>query len=177
MALKKIHLGALVLGIVLHSAAFGGSSSTIGFGFGKELRENTDISQYELFWCQPLGHKSNLGQEWKLATNLETAAAIITESGTGNSAARFALMPQLTLSSREDISFILGVGVGFMAGDTDYTAHNLGGEIFLASKLGLWFSIHQNIGLGVTYYHQSNAGLYEYNAGLNIVQLSIDYRF
>lgn len=163
--------------VLFQSAAHGGAMEEIGFGYGRELRENRNIAQYELFWRKPLQFSKKLGDEQQLDAALETAAAIVDENGSNNVAVRFSLMPHLILCPVEDVKFIFGFGTGFMAGDTEFTSQNLGGEFFLASKIGFWFRLAEKWGLNYTFYHQSNAGLYDYNASLNILQLSIGYRF
>jgi len=60
-----------------------------------------------------------------------------------------------------------------MAGETKFTKHDLGGPFFLASKLGLRLLIGKGWGLEYIYYHQSNAGIYEHNASLNMLQAAI----
>ena len=64
-----------------------------------------------------------------------------------------------------------------MTGDTEFTDQNLGGEFFWSSKLGLQLLLGSRFGIEYSYYHQSNAGIYEYNASLNMHQLALTLRF
>jgi hypothetical protein len=91
--------------------------------------------------------------------------------------ARLSLIPEIIFVPRQNINFIFGVGAGRMFGNTEFTKHNLGGEVLFASKLGLQFLIGQHWSIGYFYYHQSNAGIYDYNASLNMNHLTFSYSF
>lgn len=176
----RLPLLAIFISLLFSTGAYSETSETegqLGLGYGKQFFRNTDISQYELFWRQPLPWK----KQWsniELTTKLEIGGALVAESGSDRSTAgRFSLMPQLHLQSGEMINFILGFGVGFMAGETAFTDHDLGGPFLLASKFGIQFLLGENWGVEYTYYHQSNGGIYEPNASLNMNQLALTYRF
>jgi hypothetical protein len=148
----------------------------LGLSYGKEFDKNSDISQYEIFWRHQLPYTKQ-GTDWKLATALEFGAAILDESGSDNSpTGRFSLMPQLHLGG-DAFNFIIGLGAGFMAGETEFTDQNLGGSLFFSSKLGLQLLLGSRWGVEYTYYHQSNAGIYDYNASLNMNLLAVTFRF
>ena len=153
-------------------------SGQLGTGYGKELRGNTDLSQVELFYRMPLSYQKNLGDVWKLSTALEFGGAIIDDSESETSSTgRLSLMPQVRLSPSDAVHIIVGLGPGFMMGETDFDDHNLGGPFFLSSKVGLLFVIGQHFGVEYNYYHQSNAGIYEYNASLNMHHIALSYQF
>jgi hypothetical protein len=75
------------------------------------------------------------------------------------------------------VNFIIGLGTGFMVGETEFTDHNLGGAFLLNSKLGVQLLLGEHWGLEYVFYHQSNAGIYNYNASLNMHQLAFAYNF
>ena len=82
-------------------------------------------------------------------------------------------MPQLVLRQSDRIHYFVGFGAGLMGGSGEFTKHGLGGPFFLASKLGIRFPLGENFGVESAYYHQSNAGIYDRNASLNMLQLAI----
>ena len=75
------------------------------------------------------------------------------------------------------VYFVFGIGTGFMMGETDLEDHNLGGPFFLSSKVGLLFVLSEHFGIEYNYYHQSNAGIYDFNASLNMHHVALSYRF
>lgn len=166
----------LIISTLLCGAAYAENIGQLGVGYGKEFRKNTDISQIEIFWRHNLPYKKE-GTNWNLASALEFGAAYLDESGSDNSTGRFSLMPQLHLRSGEVINLFAGIGAGFMTGDTEFTDQNLGGEFFVSSKLGLQLLFGSRFGIEYSYYHQSNAGIYDYNASLNMHQLALTLRF
>lgn len=175
--LKSVIIGtilSLLAGVSVVSAA----SGQIGVGYGRELVGNTDISQLELFYRMPLSYQKELGDVWKLSTALEFEGAIIDDSESETSATgRLSLMPQMLLSPNDAVYFIFGLGSGFMMGETEFDDHNLGGPFFLSAKVGVLYVIAQHFGVEYNYYHQSNAGIYDFNASLNMHNISLSYRF
>lgn len=154
------------------------ASGQLGVGYGKQLIGNKDISQFELFYRIPLSYQKDLGDVWKLSTVLEFGGAIIDDSESETSSTgRLSLMPQMVLSPNDTVHFIFGLGTGFMMGETDFEDHNLGGPFLLSAKVGLLFVINQHFGIEYNYYHQSNAGIYDYNASLNMHHVALSYRF
>lgn len=150
----------------------------LGVGYGRELRENTDLSHVELFYRLPLSYQKDLGDNWKLSAALEFAGAVIDDADSKTSSTgRLSFMPQMMLSPNDTVHFLLGFGPGFMMGETEFESHNLGGPFFLSSKVGLLLPLGKDFGLEFNYYHQSNAGIYDYNAGLNMFHVAVSYRF
>lgn len=178
MIQAKIVLFSILLIIAGATSSLAGMSTQLGGGYGKQFLSNKDLEQYEVFWRQPLPYKTILGDSWDVTTGLELSAALLRESGTDNSeTSRFSLMPQVILSPHDMVNFIIGFGAGFMTGETEFTDHNLGGPFLLASKLGIQFLFGEHWGLECVYYHQSNAGIYQYNASLNMIQVAFAYNF
>ncbi|MDX2481933.1 MAG: acyloxyacyl hydrolase [Desulfuromusa sp.] len=166
-----------VLCILHSSSAYCRKVDQIGFGYGQEFKHNTDISQYEIFYQHPIFYEKNIGSAWKIKSLLEFGAALIDESGSDNSpTGRFSIMPQMLLAPSDWINLIVGLGAGFMAGETELTDQNLGGAFLLSSKVGLQIFLGSRWAVGYTFYHQSNAGIYNHNQGLNINQLAITYQ-
>ena len=174
---KSVLIGSLLClstGASVASAA----SGQLGLGYGQEFRGNTDISQVELFYRMPLSYQKDLGDVWKLSTALEFGGAVIDDSDSETSSTgRLSLMPQMMLSPGDAVHFIIGIGPGFMMGETEFNDHNLGGPFFLSSKLGLLLVFGEHFGLEYNFYHQSNAGIYDYNASLNMHHVALSYRF
>lgn len=165
----------IILGV---SSSFAEMSSQLGVGYGMQFRNNHDLEQYEVFWRQPLSYKTTLGDTWNVSTDIELAAALIRESNSDNDGTgRFSIMPQVILSPHDMVNFIIGLGTGFMVGETEFTDHNLGGAFLLNSKLGVQLLLGEHWGLEYVFYHQSNAGIYNYNASLNMHQLAFAYNF
>lgn len=167
----------VILCIVAPLSALGAVHGRLGVGYGGELRENRDISQFEIFWRQPLHFTKSLSSGWLIRTAVEGGGAFIRESGADKSAGRVSLMPQLILDGGYQCNFVIGFGAGVMVGDTEFTAQNLGGPFFLASKLGFLYQFTERWGVEYTFYHQSNGGIYDHNASINMVQLALSYHF
>lgn len=153
-------------------------STEIGGGYGKELRGNTDLEQYEIYVREPLSYEKELDSGLKLLSAVEISMAMIRErDGDNDGTARFSAMPQVILNPHPNINCIFGLGTGFMVGETEFTKHDLGGKLFFASKVGIQFLLGQHWSAGYFYYHQSNGGIYDHNASLNMHQLALSYAF
>ncbi|MFT5697735.1 MAG: hypothetical protein ACI8ZB_000589 [Desulforhopalus sp.] len=176
------YLRAVIIGCALclmtgASVASAGQGQ-LGVGYGKEFRGNTDIAQIELFYRMPLSYQKDLGDVWKLSTALEFAGAVIDDSDSETSSTgRLSVMPQMMLSPNETVHFLVGLGAGAMMGETEFAGHNLGGPVFLSSKIGLQLILGKHFGLEYNFYHQSNAGIYDYNASLNMNYIALSYQF
>jgi len=174
----KLVVTSCVFSLLAGASVVSAASGQLGVGYGKQLSGNKDLSQLELFYRMPLSYQKDLGDVWKLSTVLEFGGAVIDDSESETSSTgRLSLMPQMILSPNDTVHFIFGVGSGFMMGETDYEDHNLGGPFFLSSKFGLLLVIGQHFGIEYGYYHQSNAGIYDFNASLNMQQVALSYRF
>ena len=178
MNISKILCLSFLLIFTSAVSSFAEMSTQLGVGYGTQFRGNKDLEQYEVFWRQPLPYKTTLGETWNLATDIEFGAALLRESGSGHTGTgRFSLMPQVILSPHDMVNFIIGFGAGFMAGETEFEDHDLGGAFLLSSKLGVQVVLGEHWGLEYVFYHQSNAGLYDHNASLNMHQLAFAYNF
>lgn len=174
----KILFFSLVFIIAGQSSGMAGGSSQLGTSYGKQFRSNEDLAQYEIFWREPLPYQTTLGDNWNVSTNVELAAALIRESGSGHTGTgRFSFMPQVVVSPHEMIHFIFGFGAGYMVGPTEFTDHDLGGNFLLNSKVGVQFLFGGHWGVEYVFYHQSNAGIYDHNASLNMNQFTLVYNF
>lgn len=153
-------------------------STEIGGGYGKEFRGNTNLDQFEAYVRVPLPFARELESGLKVSSAAEIGAAIIREAHSENDeAAKFFAMPQVIVSPHQNINCIFGLGAGFMAGNTEFTKHDLGGSFLLTSRLGIQFLLGQHWNVGYFYIHQSNAGIYEHNPGLNMHELALSYTF
>jgi hypothetical protein len=178
MNVLKIVFLSFIFTIAAQSSGMAGVSVQLGASYGEEFRGNLDLAHYEIFWRQPLPYGTTLGENWNISTNVELAAALIKESGSGHTGTgRFSVMPQMVVSPHEMIHFILGFGAGYMAGPTEFTDHDLGGNFLFNSKVGVQFLFGDHWGLEYVYYHQSNAGIYDHNTSLNMNQLTLVYNF
>jgi Lipid A 3-O-deacylase (PagL) len=178
MTLSKSVIISTVLSLLAGASVVSAASGQLGVGYGKQLLGNTDISQLELFYRMPLSYQKELGDVWKLSTAIEFGGAIIDDSESETSTTgRLSLMPQMLLSPNDAVHFFIGLGSGFMMGETKFEDHDLGGPFFLSSKVGVLFVIAEHFGVEYNYYHQSNGGIYDFNASLNMHHLSLSYRF
>lgn len=178
MNLLKSVIIVCTVSLLTGASVVSAASGQLGVGYGSEFRGNTDISQIEVFYRMPLTSQKNLGDVWKLSTVLEFGGAVIDDSDDETSSTgRLSLMPQMVLSPNDAVHFILGLGTGFMMGETEFYDHNLGGPFFLSSKAGLLLNIGEHFGVEYNFYHQSNAGIYDYNASLNMHHVALSYRF
>ena len=176
--MNRIHAFVVLLTLTLFSAAAPALAETqLGASYGKEFRGNKNLEQIEAFVRFGLPYKSEWGTV-AVRSGLELAGAIIHEDKADNDdAGRFSLMPQIVMSPNEVLHFIAGFGAGFMVGETEFTDHNLGGSFCLLSKVGLQLVLAKTVGLEYTFYHQSNAGIYDYNASLNMHQIALTFHF
>ncbi|MDK9708146.1 MAG: acyloxyacyl hydrolase [Desulforhopalus sp.] len=166
----------------------------MGGGYSRQLLNNTAIEQYEMVVRQPLAYKAELsgwsdqtkrmplrmvfGGELRISSVVEMAMAVIREADTAHPAVgKFTIMPQLVLRPHNRLHWFFGLGAGLMGGDTAFTEHDLGGNFFLASKIGTRLLLGDNWGSELVYYHQSNGGIYDHNASLNMCQFALFYRF
>lgn len=174
----KILLICLVLAAAAATPSFAEMSGQLGVGYGREFRENTDLAQYEIFYRHALPYKTTLADYWQVSTDLEFGGALIREAGFDNiGTGRFSIMPQVVVSPHKMVNFIFGLGAGFMAGRTDYSDNQLGGHFLLNSKVGVQIVLGEHWGLEYDFYHQSNAGIYDHNDGLNMNQVALSYSF
>lgn len=183
MKIRLLHVTAFQL-VLLFANLFGAFAAQavekgqLGIGYGGEVNENRDVFQLEIFWRQPLTYSKDLGNGWRMNTGWEAGAAWVDESGMGRSpAGRFSVMGELLFNSSEPFDILVGFGPGFMVGDVEFTGQDLGGWFCLVSKIGFHYRFGKNWGLDYLFFHQSNAGIYNHNASLNMIQASITYRF
>ena len=153
-------------------------ATEVGGGYSRQLVENTGLEQYELFVREPLPYKTIVGDTLPVFSALEIAAGLIRDANDDHfGIGKFSVMPQVVLEPNDRIHYFFGLGAGLMAGDTKFSRHDLGGPFFLASKLGMRFFLGEGWGLEASYYHQSNAGIYDHNASLNMLQMAFVYDF
>lgn len=152
-------------------------TGTVGVGFVKQFDDDTDIYQIEGFYRHNLPYSAQFANEWSLNVKLELAAAYFWQSNDSDyQTGRFSIMPQLFLE-RGIFDLFCGFGTGFMVGDTEYPDHDLGGHFLLNSKVGMALDFTRDFGLEAVYYHQSNAGIYDHNASLNMLSLTLLWHF
>lgn len=153
-------------------------ATMVGGGYGRQFLDNKEIEQHEMYVRESLPYTATIGGVFQVSSDIEIGMGIVRESHVEHSEiGRFSLMPQLVLRQNDRIQCFVGLGAGFMGGSGEFTKHGLGGPFFLASKLGLRFPFGENMGVESAYYHQSNAGIYDKNASLNMMQLAIYYLF
>jgi hypothetical protein len=177
--MKRLHTSLPCL-ILLLSAALPAPAAAIefGIGYGRELRGNKNLSQYEVFARQPLPFTWQLPFQVEMLSGVEIGGAMVRERHSDNdAAARFSVMPQVIFRPHRNIDFFAGLGTGIMVGNTQFTKHDLGGELLFASKVGVQFSLGSNWNLGYFFFHQSNGGIYNHNASLNMHQLELSFAF
>ncbi|WP_457577765.1 acyloxyacyl hydrolase [Desulfomarina sp.] len=153
------------------------AGTKIGTSISRELRENRNLQLYELFFLRPLFRFDSAPfDSLKLSSQVEYSIGFLedTEAG-GDSTMRFAVMPRLLFTPSQYYDLVLGFGAGYMSGETEYPRHNLGGSFFFQSKVGISIHVTKKLSLGYLFFHQSNAGLYSYNASLNTFQMEITY--
>jgi hypothetical protein len=175
--MKKILFLSLFSVLLILSAhpVFAGSDD-ITLSYGRNFRDNTNIEQYALGWNHELPWLTS-GYGWRLTTSVELEGALIDEETSNDDpTGRFSVMPQAHLWLANIFRLTAGFGTGLMAGETEFAHHNLGGPFFFNSKLGAEV-ILQRFSIGYYYYHQSNAGIYDYNASLNMNMIGATFRF
>ncbi|MCK9174546.1 MAG: acyloxyacyl hydrolase [Desulforhopalus sp.] len=157
----------------VHSV-FAGDS--IGLSYGKNFCDDTNIEQYALGWNHDLPWLT-AGDEWRLTTSVEMEGALIDEDESDQDlTGRFSVMPQAHLWLDDLFRLTAGLGTGLMAGKTEFIDHDLGGPFFFNAKLGVEVVLQQ-FSIGYYFYHQSNAGIYEHNASLNMNCISATFHF
>ena len=168
----------LVVGSGLISLSGTASAMQTGFGYGLDTRSSTSLEQYELVVRQALSYTAQLGDIFEVSTAVEYGAALIHYKGPDDAVTgRFSAMPMVILSPHKNINIYGGVGAGFMVGQTKFGDHDLSGPFLFNGKLGLQSLLGESWGIEYTFYHQSNAHLYDNNDSLNMHQLAVSYRF
>jgi len=153
-------------------------AAEVGLGYGREMRGETDLEQYELFGRQSLSYTAEWGDTIKLSSVLEYGAALIHYYGPDDAVTgRFSVMPMVILSLYKNINVLTGIGAGFMVGQTDFGEHELDGPIMFNAKIGLQVLLGESWGVEYTFYHQSNGSIYDNNDSLNMNQLALTFRF
>ena len=167
----------LFLSLPVLSTASTDARPKIGTSISRELRENRDLQLHEVFFLQPFSWPdSSISDSLKLSTQMEYSLGFLEDTSPGgDSTMRFAVMPRLLLTPSPYFDLNLGFGAGYMSGETEYPRHNLGGSFFFQSKVGISIHVTKKLSLGYLFFHQSNAGLYSYNASLNTFQMEITY--
>lgn len=132
------------------------AAAEFGLGYGRELRGNKDLSQYEVFFRHPLPFKWHLKSGAEISTGVEIGGAMVREEHSDNDAGfRLSVMPQLLFQPHHTINCVAGFGTGALAGNTQFTKHDLGGELLFASKLGIQLILSPHWNLGYFFFHQS----------------------
>lgn len=177
--MKMIQLVVLLCLVIAWAAGLQPAAAReIGAAYGREFQENTDIEQYEIFFREPLPYGKTFDSGLGISSAVEIGAALIREADSDkDEGGRFSAMPQLILSPHANVQVFLGLGAGFMVGNTAFTKHDLGGEFLLNSKAGIQLHFGHHFNIGYFYYHQSNADIYEHNQGLNMHNLLLSYTF
>ena len=167
----------LILSLPVFSVASTVDQPKIGAGISRELREIRDLQLYEIFYLQPFFQPdSPISDSLKLSTQMEYSLGFLKDTSPGgDSTMRFAIMPRLLFTPSQYFDLIIGFGAGYMSGETEYPRHNLGGSFFFQSKVGISIHVSKKLSLGYLFFHQSNAGLYSYNASLNTFHMEITY--
>jgi hypothetical protein len=117
---------------------------------------------------------------WVLHSEVDGILSVLTWNG--DTAVKPSVMPSLVLSSPAgQVDLIAGVGVGWMFGETDFgddgDQHDLGGPFFLQGQVGFRVNVTDKVFVGYRYFHQSNAGIYNHNASVNINQIELGWSF
>lgn len=174
--ITRIYLSCLVLSSAI--AAVPAMAREIGVDYGREFKENNDVEQYEVYYREPLPFQREYDSGLRIASDIELAGAFLRDKeNDSDEAGRFSIMPQVMFCPHPHINLLLGVGAGFMVGDTKFGNQDLGGEFLLNGKVGIAFLLGQHWSLGYFYYHQSNAGMYDNNQGLNMNSVLLSYSF
>ncbi|MBM9519468.1 acyloxyacyl hydrolase [Desulforhopalus vacuolatus] len=154
---------------------FAGSDS-IGFSYGKNFYNDNNIEQYALGWNHELPWLTTV-YGYRLTSSVEMEGALIDEDESEEDPTwRFSVMPQAHLWLDNIFRLTAGFGAGVMAGETEFIDHDLGGPFFFNAKLGVEVVLQQ-FSIGYYYYHQSNAGIYEHNASLNMNCIAAAFHF
>jgi hypothetical protein len=74
------------------------------------------------------------------------------------------------------MSFVLGVRAVYL-NDYQFGGEDFGGNFSFVEELGVEFKVYSGLNAGYRFYHQSNAGIYENNPGLEMHILELRYRF
>lgn len=168
----------LIAALLLGSSAIPALGSETGVGVGLQLIGNTDLVLYETQIRQPLPHSVRLGGRIPVSSAIEVAMGLVRETYRQYSElGRFSLIPELRVDLHPRLQMLAGVGAGLMGGSGDFTKHDLGGPFFFVSKFGFRLPVSSAWGVELLYYHQSNGGLYEHNASLNMQMVGVYYSF
>jgi hypothetical protein len=176
LAKTTIFFAALYL-CLIPSVSSAGTSVQLGAGYGFDVRSGAHLEQYEVFLRAPLPYSTRLFNT-EVATAAEFGLGYIQDwDSRGSGATRFSIMPEVVVAPHGQFSLVLGLGAGFLAGNTKFSGHDLGGPLLFTFKCGVQYHINEHWGIEDAFYHQSNADMYSHNYSLDMNQLTLSYTF
>jgi len=168
---------AAAVWLFLSAGVAGAELEDIGFRYGHGFDGN-EFDQFDLFLTMDLPWQKTFAGGWMLRSDIEGILGVLTWDG--DTAVKPSVMPNLVLTTPgKKVDFIAGLGLGVMIGDTEFDddEHDLGGPFFFQGQAGFRLHLSERYFLGYRYYHQSNAGIYDSNASVNLNQIELGYRF
>lgn len=163
------YLPLLLTAASLSLVAGSSSAGEAGAGAGLQALGNTSIARYELLYRPALPYTTRFGKGRYVTSAIEISLGMVHEHDANDATlGEVAVIPELVLHFHPRLEFLAGLGFGLMSNEGKFTKHDLGGPFFFASKVGLRLPVSSSWGVELIYYHQSNGGLYEHNASLNM---------
>lgn len=135
----------------------------------------TAFSQYSAFMDFGAPWIYHWDSGWTLQPVFDLAGGAIMTSEVA--AAQGSMALELFLTSQEGaLTLSIGGGVGAMS-EHIFGNVDLGGPVFFNPHVGVRLKFAPQACIGYRWYHQSNAGIYENNPGLNLHQLELRFWF
>jgi len=172
-----VFLIILFIGLPFNTGAAEPPFFSMGLRGGINSRNHfeNEFSQFSAFLDFGTPWVYEWDSEWTLQPVFDLAGGVIATSEVA--AAQGSLALELFLSSPEGaFTLSLGGGIGAMS-EHIFEDVDLGGPIFFNPHIGARVKFAPNAGIGYRWYHQSNAGIYENNPGLNLHQLELRFWF
>lgn len=168
-------VGTLLAGFETEAAEriFAPESAGLRWGMGAGT-SSRHFNQFEFFgdWMLPLRLDR---QGWRLETLAQISAGLLWEGG--RSGAIGSLGPAFRIGG-DRFPVFLEVGISpTVLGRIHYEAKQLGTGIQFTSHIGVAWDITRRARFGYRLQHMSNAGLSDWNPGLNLHILALSYRF
>ena len=175
-----VFFGRIFLFLILFlssAAVFAGERTALELGVRGGPNDDHNHEEYtagEVYLLRALPWQVSLVEVVKLGGRLD--AGVMMLEANGQHAAMVAIGGDLYLSMlNEHMEFEVGFRPTWLH-DYKIGEDNFGGEFQFTSHAGMSLS-WQRMNLSYRFQHTSNAGLYEYNPGLNLHLVGLGYRF
>lgn len=151
----------------------------VGFRAGADVTDHHEPGQnnfevYELFGYYALPWKWGRSSAVELGTRLDGSAGMLRRSD--DAAFLATLGPSIAFKFfSERLEIDAGVSAAYLS-EHKFSGRDLGGPLQFVSHGGIGVLVGWNVVFGYHFQHISNAGIFDYNPGVNLHTLELRYR-